>query len=203
MLFSIKNRLAPTLLLLLGLTAGSFQLRTFFGLSWRFAPYPGIARQVVLALGAILASDGLLHGALILLFRGRYLPRYQALAGYFRPQGPLEIAGAGLLAAGEELFFRGVLLEALMSRAALGPIPALALSALAFGALHRIRDPRLAPFALWAAWEGVLLGSVYLVFGSLLVSLLVHAAHDVIGFTFFAWRRRAGPRSSHKLSDHR
>src|SRR5712692_2755177 len=128
MLFSIKNRLAPTLLLLVGLAAGCFLIRDALGLPWRLAPEPGLARHVALGLGAILASDWLLQSALILLFRGRYLSRYQALADYFRPQGPLEIAGAGLLAGGEELFFRGVMLAGLMNRAALGPIAALALS---------------------------------------------------------------------------
>jgi membrane protease YdiL (CAAX protease family) len=192
MLFSIKNRLAPTLLLLLGLAAGSFLIRAALGLPWRLAPEPGLARHVALGLGAILASDGWVHGSLRFLWRDRYLARYQALADYFRPQGPLEIAAAALLAGGEELFFRGVILEGLLNRTLLGPLAALALSALAFGALHRIRDPRLAPFALWAVWEGVLLGSVYLAFGSLLVSILVHAAHDLIGFTLLAHQRRTG-----------
>ena len=192
MLFSIKNRLAPTLLLLLALAAGCFLIRTALGLPWRLAPYPALPRHVALGLGAILASDGLLHGSLRLLGRDRYLAHYQALADYFRLQGPLEIAAAGLLAGGEELLFRGVILEGLMSRAALGPPAALLLSALTFGAFHRIRDPRLAPFALWAVWEGVLLSGVYLAFGSLLVSILVHAAHDLIGFTLLAHQRRTG-----------
>lgn len=191
MLFAIKNRFGPMLLLLLGLAAASFLMRAFLDLSWRLAPYHGLARDVALGLSAVLASDGLVHGSLRLLLRDRYLARYQALADYFRPQGPLEIAGAGLLAGGEELFFRGVLLEALMARAALGPTGALTLSAVAFGALHLIRDSRLAPFAFWAVWEGVLLGGVYLAFGSLLASALVHAAHDVIGFTLFARQRQS------------
>jgi len=192
MLFSIKNRLAPTLLLLLALTAASFLIRTALSLPWHFAPQPALARHAALGLGTILASDGLLQVTFSLLFRDRYQSRYQALADYFRRQGPLEITGAGLLAGGEELFFRGVLLEGLMDRAGLGPIPALALSALAFGTLHIIRDSRLAPFALWAVWEGVLLGGIYLAFGSLLTCVLVHAAHDIIGFSLFAWQRRAG-----------
>jgi len=192
MLFSIKNRLGPTLLLLLGLSAASYLMRALLHLPWRLAPFPGLARGVALGLSVVLASDGLVHGSLRLLLRDRYLARYQALADYFRPQGPLEIAGAGLLAGGEELFFRGVLLAGLMVSAGLGAGPALALSALAFGALHRIRNPCLAPFAVWAAWEGVLLGCVYLSFGSLLVSVLVHAIHDVIGFSLFAWRRHSG-----------
>ena len=77
-----------------------------------------------------------------------------------------------------------------MIRAGFGPGVGLGVSALAFGALHRLRDPRLAPFALWAFWEGVVLGGVYLAFGSLLVPVLVHSAHDLLGFTLFARERR-------------
>jgi membrane protease YdiL (CAAX protease family) len=190
MLFSIKTRLTPTLLLLLGLIAGCFLIRAALGLPWRLAPCAALPRHVALGLAAILASDGLVHASLRLLCRDHYLSRYQALADYFRPQGPPEIAAGALLAGGEELLFRGVILDGLMSRAAVSPLAALALSALTFGALHQIRDPRLAPFALWAVWEGVLLGAIYLAFGSLLVSILVHAAHDLIGFTLLARQRR-------------
>jgi membrane protease YdiL (CAAX protease family) len=189
MLFTIKNRLLPSLLLLAALAACSFLVRAALDLPWHLAPFPGLGRKVALGLGLVIASDGLVHGALQRLFGECYLARYQALADYFRRQGPLEIAGAGLLAGGEELFFRGALLGGLMSRAGLGPAAAISLSALVFGALHWIRDPRLALFALWAVWEGVLLGGIYLAFGSLLVSLLVHTAHDIIGFTLFAWQR--------------
>jgi membrane protease YdiL (CAAX protease family) len=192
MLFSIKKRLVPTLLLLAAMAAVSFLIRALLALPWDLAPRPGLARDFAVGLGAVVASDGLVHSTLWLLFGDRYLTRYQSLADYFRPQGLKEIAGAGLLAGGEELFFRGVLLGGFMSRAGLGTVPALVLSSLAFGALHRLPDRRLAPFALWAIWEGILLGGVYLAFGSLLVSVLVHAAHDLIGFSLFAWQRHTG-----------
>ena len=77
-----------------------------------------------------------------------------------------------------------------MTRAGLGSGLSLILSALVFGALHRLPKTRLAPFALWAVWEGVVLGGIYLAFGSLLVSIVVHAAHDLIGFTLFARERQ-------------
>src|SRR5207253_1313513 len=96
-------------------------------------PYPGLGEQVLLGLAALLAADGLLHGTLQLALGDRYQARYQALVAYFRPQGPLEIAAGGLLAGSEELIFRGVLLQGLMSRAGLAPVPAIAISALAFG----------------------------------------------------------------------
>src|SRR5204863_5453865 len=113
------------------------------------------------------------------------------LEAFFGPQGPWEIAAGGLLAGvGEEPFFRGALLQGLMSRAGAGPVAAVGLSALVFGALHTVRDRRLAPFALWGVLQGVLLGSLYVATGSLVVTMLVHAAHDVTGFCIFAWERR-------------
>jgi membrane protease YdiL (CAAX protease family) len=198
MLFSIKNRFVPALLLLVLFVAGALLARHALHLTWRLEVYPGFARQLTLALGVIAVSDALLHGGLWLALRDRYLTQYGALVAYFRPQGPLEIAAGGLLAGGEEMVFRGVLLEALMSRAEMGPVGAIALAALAFGALHVPRDRpapsafHLAPFALWAVWEGVLLGGLYVATGSLLLLMVAHALHDVAGFSLFAWQRRTG-----------
>jgi membrane protease YdiL (CAAX protease family) len=189
MLFSIKNHVVPTLVLLALLVAGCLWARAALHLAWRIAPYPGFARDAAIGLGIVLASDALVHGVLSLVGRHRYRASYRALAEFFRPQGPWEIGAGSLLAGGEELFFRGVLLEGLMTRASLGAAASLIISALLFGALHRLPEARLAPFTLWAIWEGIVLGGVYLAFGSLLVSIVVHAAHDLIGFTLFAWER--------------
>jgi membrane protease YdiL (CAAX protease family) len=190
MLFSIKNRLLPTLGLFVLLVAGCLLARAALHLAWRITPYPRFARDAAIGLGVVLASDALVHGALTLLRGNRYRASYRALAAYFRPQGPWEIGAGSLLAGGEELFFRGVLLQGLMIRVGLGPSVSLLISALVFGALHRLPEARLAPFTLWAIWEGVVLGSVYLAFGSLLVSVVVHAAHDLIGFTLFTRERQ-------------
>jgi membrane protease YdiL (CAAX protease family) len=197
MLFSAKNRVGAALALWVALAGAALGARAALGLTWRLHLSPAVVRAAVLGFGAILACDGLVHGALLLLFGERYRTRYRALADYFRPQGPLEIGAGGLLAGGgEEPFFRGVLLQGLMSCAGLGPAAAIGLSALIFGALHTARDPRVAPFALWAGLQGILLGSLYVATGSLLATMLVHAAHDVTGFCLFAWQRgkeRSGP----------
>src|SRR5437016_11685493 len=67
MLFSIKNRLAPTLLLVLGLAPASFLIRTALSLPWHLTPQPALARHVALALSVILASAGLLQVTFSLL----------------------------------------------------------------------------------------------------------------------------------------
>jgi membrane protease YdiL (CAAX protease family) len=194
MLFSVKNRVSATLLVLAIFVAGALLARQLLDLQWRLASYPGMAQDVLLGLFLILLGDGLLQGALQLVCRERYLDCFRALATYFHRQGPREIAAAGLLAGGgEELLFRGVVLEALLNRAGIGPVVAVGVSALLFGALHTLPGPRLAPFAVWAIWQGVLLGSLYIWTGSLLVVMLVHGAHDMIGFSLFA-RERGAPR---------
>jgi membrane protease YdiL (CAAX protease family) len=192
MLFAIKNRLVPTLLLFVLFVAGAVAARQMLRVPWRLELTPGLIRQLALVMGVLAASDALLHGILWLAIRDRYMAQYRALVASFRAQGPAEIAAGGLLAAGEELVFRGVLLQGLMSRAGAGPAAAIALSALVFGALHLPRERRLAPFALWAVWEGVLLGGIYVTTGSLLLVMLAHALHDVGGFSLFALQRRTG-----------
>jgi len=47
-------------------------------------------------------------------------------------------------------------------------------------------------FSLWAFWEGVVLGAIYLYTDSLPVTMAVHAAHDIAGFTLFSLQRRRG-----------
>src|SRR5436190_13613902 len=108
MLFSIKNRLVPTLCLLLVLIAGCLLARAALHLAWRIAPYPGLIRDAAVGLAAVLVSDALLHGVLTRMLGDRYRSRYRALAEYFSSQGPLETGAGALLAGGEELFCRGV-----------------------------------------------------------------------------------------------
>jgi hypothetical protein len=55
-----------------------------------------------------------------------------------------------------------------------------------------LRDARLAVFAVWAVWEGMLLGAITLATGWSPAVVLIHAAHDVAGFALMAWQRR-GP----------
>ena len=192
MLFSLKNGFTPSLIALGIFVTAAVTAQYTVGPAWRLEPYPLLPLHLLLGLGGIVAGDALLHAMLRRVFGERYLGRYRRFVEYFRPQGPSEIAGGGALAAGEELLFRGALLEGLMSRGGISPPLAVTMTAILFGACHLLRDRQLAPFALWAMWQGVLLGTLYVTTGSLLVCLLVHAAHDLGGFTLFAIQRRKG-----------
>ncbi len=187
MLFLLKRRALPALLLFAAIAVAGVALREDLvpdGLG------PWSPRPVALGLLAVAASDGVLHGLLTLALGRPYASRYRLLVDFFREQGPLAIASGGLLAAAEELLFRGGVLAALVGP--LGRAGALAASSVAFGLAHLIPDRRLAPFMLWAVWEGALLGAVYLWSGSLAVAMTVHALHDVGGFALFAVQRRTG-----------
>jgi membrane protease YdiL (CAAX protease family) len=190
MLFAVKNRFLPTLLLAALLAAVALAARSAMGLSEPAAPLPLVTARAAAGLVLIVASDTLIHVGLWLLGGDRYRNRYREFVAYFRPQRAREIAASGVLAGCEEMLFRGVLLAALVQRVEWSPLAAIAVTALLFGAAHLPRDAKLAPFALWAVWEGALLGGLYLATGSLLTLTLIHAAHDIVGFTVMAWQRK-------------
>jgi membrane protease YdiL (CAAX protease family) len=193
MLFAVKNRVASALLALALLAGAALAGKLLLGLSWRdrlaeaaTVPVFPVLAGAACGLAVILASDGVVHTLAGALYRERYRESYAALAAYFRGQSVPAIVVGGLTAGlGEEPLFRGVLLEGLVHRAGLSPVPAVALTAALFGALHLLPGRRLAPFALWAALQGVILGTLYLLTGSLLVCVLVHTAHDILGFSIF------------------
>lgn len=192
MLFSYKNHLWPALLLWVALTSAALMARFFFDLQWNMTFRPETIPQILLALAAIMASDGLLHGLLWAVLGEKYLRYYRALANHFSRQGVAEILAGGLLASAEEMFFRGVVLEVVAYKWGWGAPAGIFVAALLFALAHFIPSRRLAPFTLWAFWEGVLLGLVFVLSGSLLVAMCVHALHDIAGFTLFAYQRKTG-----------
>src|SRR5262245_13971914 len=143
MLFLVKRTWHDALTGLLLLALLGIALRSVvpdpvpFGLSFE------TIRLGVVAVGLVLCSDGLIHGALLLLFGARYRRLHLELAAVFRGQTYAALfAGALMAGAGEELVFRG-----------LSAHPAyLGVSAIVFGLLHHIRR-ELWPFTLWAIWE--------------------------------------------------
>jgi len=192
MLFAVKNRLLPTLLLLLVFIAGAVTARSTLGLEWNWQVQSGFVTDLLLGALVMGSSDGLLHGLLLVTLGESYRRCYRALVEFFRPQHLPQIIAGGLLAGGEELLFRGTLLEWLRTAGGLSPAAAIALTAVVFGLLHLIPRQRLWPFAIWAVWEGTLLGTIYVWSGSLLVVVVLHTLHDIGGFAVFAVQRRAG-----------
>ncbi len=192
MLFSIKKNVSLTLLATLVITTLSLYMQSIFGLEWDFE----LNLKVVLigALGFILItfSDFLIHITLIGILRSSYLDTYTRFIYYFRSQSVYTVLVSGLAAGSEELFFRGVVLEGLVQIAGASELWALATSALFFGAFHLIFKRGFALFGLWAVWEGVLLGGLYLYSGSLLLCVVVHCLHDILGYSFYAFQRHTG-----------
>jgi membrane protease YdiL (CAAX protease family) len=72
------------------------------------------------------------------------------------------------------------------------PLVAVILSAVVFALAHLIPRRTLAPMALWAFWEGVLLGGIYVLSGSLVTVMIVHAMHDGVGLALFGYQRHSG-----------
>ena len=182
MLFALKRSLAACSLAaivagssLLGIRA--LDLRVELGtISWVW---------VLGGAGLMLSSDAVLHVTLTRTFGEAYRSRFRSLIEYFQDQGVGEIAAGSVLAASEELFFRGLLFAFLTFRLGAPSPLALALASAAFGLAHLLPKPWAWPFAVWAAWEGILLGAVYLSSGSLFTVVLAHAIHDAAGFLVF------------------
>lgn len=189
MLFAVKNdwRLAVGVALL------------FFLMAWGW----GIDLEGMNSLSSFLLSllisgvmVGLSDGVLYFLFKsllGRaYLERYTQFTQFFAPQGWREMVAGGVLAVAEEGVFRGVVLVFLLD--GLGwSIPAgVILTSLLFGLTHLIPQRNLAVFALWSIWESLLLSLLFLWTDSLLIVMVVHGLHDLVGFGLFAYQRKTG-----------
>lgn len=190
MLFWVKNyffwTLAACILFVAGAYAGIHGLKLYVNVQ----PHLQTVWKIMLGGLAISLSDAALHGLFWITLRGWYRSRYHALVEFFRSQGAKEILAGGLLAAAEEMVFRGFLLEWLIQKTGWPAATAVGVSALVFGLCHLIPTRAMWPFVFWAVWEGVLLGGVYVLSGSLLVAVTVHFLHDVGGFTLFAYQRR-------------
>jgi uncharacterized protein len=97
----------------------------------------------------------------------------------FRDCTIADLALVSLLAGvGEELFFRGLLQEALTGW--LGPWPALTAVSLLFGLMH----PLTPAYAVLASLAGAYLGAAYLHTGNLLVPIVAHALYDFAALVY-------------------
>ncbi len=189
MLFWVKIRWEPALACGALLGALGWISARALGIPWELNVSRTALEQVLVGLAAILASDLLLHLLLRRWFGEPYRRRFASQLAYFDQQDTAAILASGPCAAAEETVFRGVLLPLLLP---LGSGPAVAVSALAFGLGHWRRDGWARPFNVWACWQGVVLGLLYLWTGNLAVNLMVHGLHDVLGFAVFRLQRRSG-----------
>ena len=192
MLFSLKNNTVHALAAAIVLASLSVALKHILGLDWNLRIENETLGQFVIALGLVFASDLAIASVLVVLFHTAFVRLWMELAGYFSNQRIHTAAAGSLLAAGEEMMFRGVVLQYLIQVAGWDTYNAVAISAALFAAFHILRNKRLALFSLWAFWEGIALGAVYVYTGSLPVAMAVHAAHDAAGFALFSLQRKRG-----------
>lgn len=192
MLFKAKKNFLLSLVLTLALAALALALKYALGLEWQTPEAAGFVPGFTIGLAAILASDLVLVILLAIIFRNEFIKTYLQMADYFAGQRAPEILAGGLLAAGEEMIFRGVILQGMVQVLGTGPVYAVLVSSVLFGLFHVIARKRLVLFSIWAVWEGAVLGAVYLYTGSLPVAAAVHAAHDILGFAVFALNRKRG-----------
>jgi membrane protease YdiL (CAAX protease family) len=186
MLFLVKRRAGSALLSALILGAFAWWAKAELDLPWSLSQAPlNLIADALFALAILLASDASIHGLLSSLLPTRYHPAIQSLARTFEDQTPADVIVGGLSAASEELLFRGGVLLAAVALLSLPTASAVLISGAVFGLAHLIPRKRLWPFAIWAAWEGILLGLFYVASGSLGAVALAHAMHDIIGFVIF------------------
>ena len=192
MLFTVKTNFLLSVIATLVFAGAALAAKYALGLEWHSPGAVDFIPGFAAGFAAILASDIVLVLLLIVIFRNEFIKTYMQMADYFTGQRAPEILAGGLLAAGEEMVFRGVVLQGMVQVLGTGPASAVLVSSILFGLFHVIARRRLALFSMWAVWEGTVLGAVYLYTGSLLTTAAVHAAHDVFGFTVFALNRKYG-----------
>jgi membrane protease YdiL (CAAX protease family) len=191
-LFLLKRTVATALVGLLALVPLGVALRSRLPDAPPLHFIPGLVLLGVAVCGGVLASDGLIHGVLLLVFGEAYQKKHLELAAVFRGQSlPAMLTGALLAGAGEELVFRG------LGTSLTYLLPA----ALLFGLMHHIRWS-LTYVTLWSIWEGVLFALVLYVTGELLVTMVAHFLHDLLGFLIFRrLNARAPARSLDNCAD--
>jgi membrane protease YdiL (CAAX protease family) len=179
MLFILKRHWTTALIGLAALSLVGVALRALRS-GAPMAPTAHAALLGLAALGIILLSDVTLHGLLCLLWGQEYRQRHRELVGLFRNQSLIAILIGALMAGiGEELVFRG---------GSLSPVYLFG-GAIVFGLLHHIRHD-LWPFTIWAIWQGIIFATALYVTEMLLVTMVAHFLHDLIGFLIFRYLNR-------------
>lgn len=145
-------------------------------------PLREISRPIIAAAAAIVVLAG--YGAAVSVLDIEWLkPSDAAPATVLRDTPTMIIFGAVTLAfapVAEELFFRGLVFRGMLRY---GLVPAIAVSSLAFGALH------LSPQVLPLIGIGALLAWLYYTSGSLWQPIAFHAIFNLVSFVQFLGSR--------------
>ena len=181
MFFYLKHRWQIALLAtgvggLLSWQFGAF--KHLMGSPWSLGAQIGIGLVAgILSLGC----DGVLHEIFKRTLGQTYLERFhrhgRVVLG--RMRWPEYIAGGLMAAFAEEPLFRGTLLVAI-DNSVLG----IMITSLLFAACHWLRREFLL-FWLWAMLEGIWFGLLMVGTGSLLIPMIAHGLHDMVGYRVF------------------
>ncbi len=183
MIFYIKHRWYTALLATAILGAAAWWLG-----GWVHLTAGPLALRLQVAVGAAggcaaVLINGMLHELLTRTRGRRYLEQFEV---YTRDildgmRWPEYITGGLMAGFAEEPLFRGVLLEWFLQPSVHLPAVGVAIAAIVFALCHWLRW-RYFGFWIWATWEGVWFGILYVATGSLLVPMVAHALHDVVAY---------------------
>jgi membrane protease YdiL (CAAX protease family) len=175
MLFLLKRWISTSLIALAAMLVIALALRHHAG---SVPPFHATLPLVVIGFGmaaSLIVIDGVIHSLASWMFGAAYRRRFHELSEVFRGQSySAMVAGASMAGIGEELIFRGLGTSRWYLIGA----------AVVFGLLHHIRRS-LWPFTLWSILEGCLLGLALILTGELVVTMVAHFLHDLIGFIIF------------------
>ena len=160
-------------------------------LSWHFGAFTyltgspwSLAAQIGIGLGAGILSlifDGALHEIFKRTLRQTYLEifNHHGRVVLGRMRWPEYITGGLMASLAEEPLFRGTLLVAI-DHGVLGVM----ITSLLFAACHWLR-PKFLLFWFWAMLEGIWFGLLMVATGSLLIPMIAHGLHDIVGYRVF------------------
>ena len=160
-------------------------------LSWQFGAFThltaspwSLGAQIGIGLGAGILSlvfDGALHEIFKRTLGQTYLEAFNhhGRVVLSRMRWPEYITGGLMAALAEEPLFRGTLLVAI-DRGILGVV----ITGLLFAACHWLRREFLL-FWFWAMLEGIWFGLLMVATGSLLIPMIAHGLHDIVGYRVF------------------
>ena len=160
-------------------------------LSWQFGAFTHLTGSpwslgTQIGIGCVagilsLVCDGVLHEIFKRTLGGAYLEGFHqhGLVVLGRMRWPEYITGGLMAALAEEPLFRGTLLVAI-DPGVLG----IMITALLFAACHWLRRGLLL-FWFWAMLEGVWFGLLMVATESLLIPMIAHGVHDIVGYRVF------------------